>query len=661
MCSIFTRFGSAVDDGRRNSMSVQAGVFHFDGAPANSDWLLQTSASLREYGPDEEYNHIDGALGMLYRPFHTMAESRRECQPVVLMNGTVMMWDGRLDNRDALIRSMHLPLTSRCRDAEIVVTAFERWETRCFCRLVGDWAVSIWDPHHRRIILARDYIGVKQLFYRLKRDTLTWCSHLAGLAQCGDAFRISDDYVAGYLAFKPDAHLTPYEEIRSVRPGAFVVAQNCHITEHKFWSFNPWRRTRYKTDVEYEEHYLHLLRESVRRRLRSDAPVLSSLSGGLDSSSMVCAADHLVARGETQTRVDTVSYYDRSEPDEDDSYYLTLVERKRGRRGFHIELKRPEDCLPFEYAAFRAVPGFAMRAEVTNAMSEIIRQGGYRVFLNGTGGDEMNAQALSVSVAIADACMRFRILPAGKDLLAWSHLTRLPLLHLLCEALLEFLPLNIRARFSPRGELQPWIKARFAANYRLRARQLEDLPGVWFWRPGPRDAAQTIMTLSNDLTFTSPTVEERYPYLDQDLVEFLTSIPFEQLLRPGKRRFLMRRALSGIVPQEILERKSKVSAMRCYSLALNKYWEKLVEALDHPITSELHYFDSDELKLDLRAVRNGHCPFHLVRLLKALSLELWLKDVIARGIVAPPDRSTLRSHRTATTEFAQKDLVATKN
>lgn len=616
-------------------MSVQAGIFHFDGASAGSDWLLHTSAHLREYGPDGEYIFVNGSLGLLYRPFHTTAESRCERQPLVLTDGSLLMWDGRLDNRDELIRS--LMLASGASDGVVVGAAFDRYGTDGFRRLIGDWALSICRPNGHAIILARDYIGVKQLFYYLKMDTLLWSSHLTALAQCGDTFKVCDEYIAGYLAFKPDAHLTPYDGIRSVPPGTFMVIRHSQLTQHRFWSFDPGRRTRYKTDAEYQEHYLFLLRQSLRSRLRASAPVLSSLSGGLDSSSMVCIADDLLARGGTETRVDTVSYYDRSEPDEDDSYYLTLVERRRGRRGFHIELKRPEDCLPFEQAAFRAVPGFAMRAEVTGPLADIICQGGYRAFLNGTGGDEMNAQALSISVAMADALMRFRVLAAGRDLLAWSHLTRRPLVHLLCEVLLEFLPLSIRARVSPRGELQAWMKPKFAAKYRLRARQLEDLPGIWFWRPGPRDAAQTIMTLSNDLTFSPPSrIEQRYPYLDQSLVEFLTSIPFDQLLRPGNRRSLMRRTLSDLLPRGILERRTKVSATRCYSLALQKHWSRVDHALSSPLVSHLGYVDRNKLRDDLIDVRNGHCPFHLVRLLKVLSLELWLQDVGSRGIISAP-------------------------
>lgn len=633
-------------------MSVQAGILHFDGAPADRDFLRNLSAHLSEYGPEGEKTHFDGSVGMLYRPVHTTAESHFEHQPMIFDGGRTLTWDGRLDNRDELIASMSMRQDAEHTDVAIVAGAFERWGTDCFGRFVGDWALSICDPSENTLVLARDYIGIRQLFYYVRRNAIMWCSHLSPLAQCGDTFNICDEYIAGYFAFKPAAQLTPYREIRSVRPGSFALIRNWNITEHSFWSFDPWRRTRHKSDAEYEEHYRHLLRQAVRRRLRADAPVLSALSGGLDSSSIVCIADDVAARGEAATQVDTVSYYDLSEPDEDDSCHLALVEEKRGRKGFHLCLSQPEECLPFDYPVFVATPGFGMRTEVTSGMSDVIRKGGYRVILSGTGGDEMNAQALSISVAIADLLGHLHPVKAGEDLIAWSRVTRRPVPHLLCSALLELLPLSFRARFSWRGKLQPWINRRFASRFRIPARQLEDLPGIWFWRPGPRDAAQTIMTLSNDLTFSSPSeIEPRYPYLDQDLVEFLTSIPFEQLLRPGSRRRLMRRALTGLVPPEILRRKTKVSATRCYSLALQKHWQRVEGVLRAPLISDLQLVNRDELRQDLVDVRNGHCPLHLVRLLKALSLEFWLRDVTSRGIIASPDHS---SH------YTRKDLLLSK-
>ncbi|PYX43423.1 MAG: hypothetical protein DMG79_22485 [Acidobacteria bacterium] len=76
---------------------------------------------------------------------------------------------------------------------------FDTYGTASFRRFIGDWAISIYDPRQRTIILARDYIGVKQLFYSLKGETLLWCSHLAWLAQSGGVFEICPDYIAGYL------------------------------------------------------------------------------------------------------------------------------------------------------------------------------------------------------------------------------------------------------------------------------------------------------------------------------------------------------------------------------------------------------------------------------------------------------------------------------
>jgi asparagine synthase (glutamine-hydrolysing) len=377
------------------------------------------------------------------------------------------------------------------------------------------------------------------------------------------------------------------------------------------------------------------LRQSVRRRLRADRPVLAALSGGLDSTAIVCMGDLIRSKeGGAIPQVDTVSYYDPLEPDEDDLDHLAKVEKQRGRKGFHLPLPGIGDSLSFDYPNFGANPGFGVRAEVKAAMSDLVKKNAYRVMLSGTGGDEMNAQALDPLVAMADLFATFHVRTACKQLVAWSLITRRPLIHLLFQTMLELLPLRIRARLAPRGKLQPWLKRGFARKYQIRARQLEDLPGFWFWRPGPRDAAQTIMTLSRDLTSASPSMlEQRYPYLDQTLVEFLTTIPFEQLLKPGERRSLMRRALANVIPEEVRQRRTKVSAVRCYPLTLEKHWNRIEDCLSSSFISDLGYVDDNKLREDLVALRNGQVPLHLVRLLKALSLEFWLRDVTARGIV----------------------------
>src|SRR5207253_1160265 len=111
-----------------------------------------------------------------------------------------------------------------------------------------------------------------------------------------------------------------------------------------------------------------------------------------------------------------------------------------------------------------------------------------------------------------------------------------------------------------------------------------------------------LVTLTRVITHSQPTImERRYPYLDRNLVEFLTSIPLDQLLRPGQRRFLMRRALAGLLPTEILARKTKAGAGRCYVLTLEKHWDRIEEAYRSPLSSHFGYINADRTRQALLA------------------------------------------------------------
>src|SRR5579864_1640060 len=174
-------------------MSVQAGIWNFDGAPVDPEVLTKISSQTAEYGPDGEEMLIDGNIGMLYRAFHTTSESRLEQQPHIFANGKVITWDGRLDNREELISQLGAPLNARSTDVAIVAAAHDRWGCDCLRHLLGDWALAIWDPNVQELVLARDYIGVRHLFYYAQPKRLVWCNHLAPLALCGDEFSLSHE------------------------------------------------------------------------------------------------------------------------------------------------------------------------------------------------------------------------------------------------------------------------------------------------------------------------------------------------------------------------------------------------------------------------------------------------------------------------------------
>src|SRR5260370_13311308 len=140
-------------------MSVQFGRWNWEGQPPATDYFEKVSTTLAPYGPDSNESYAKGGVKILYRAFHTTRESHRETQPHVSPSGAVITWDGRLDNRADLIRELRDSLTIASTDVAIVAAAYEKWGSGCFPKLIGHWALPIWNPVHRSPPLAQDPIG----------------------------------------------------------------------------------------------------------------------------------------------------------------------------------------------------------------------------------------------------------------------------------------------------------------------------------------------------------------------------------------------------------------------------------------------------------------------------------------------------------------------
>jgi asparagine synthase (glutamine-hydrolysing) len=627
-------------------MSVQAGIWNFEGVPVDREYLTALGSAVREYGPDGESLYIDGSFGVLYRPLHTTTDSLSQIQPYV-SGHELLSWDGRLDNRDDLAANLATELSADRSDTAILAAGMKRWGTEFLARVIGDWALCLWDRRRQELLLARDYIGIKHLFYLLTPTGIVWCSHLAALAQSGHKRTLCDEYCKAFLTHLPDAHVTPYREILAVPPGSFIRIRNGQSSLQRYWYFGSQREIRYKHDTEYEEHFRMLFRQSLRRRLKTDYPILAGLSGGLDSSSIVCMADNITNTEKSGPPVDTFSFCDRDEPEEDDFLYFTKVEKRRGRMGHHAEFRATGDSLSFDGFQFASVPGFGERRELQIARSEVIAQGKYRVLLSGMGGDEFSGQALDFRVQLAELLVCGRLGTLARQLTQWSLITRRPWIHLFWQAARLQMP---EALFRSRAsKARPWLNAQIYDPAESVAGVLEAGRSL-FWKPVLRDAERTYTMMARQMSHIPPCVYDvRYPFLDQNVTEFLTAIPTDQLLRPGERRSLMRRALRDLLPAEILARKTKAGAGRCVSLAINKHWSTIEDVLRAPLTVALGYTSSTGLRDALRAARFGNITPYFIQLLRALSLEFWLRSAIARELVSVPSSVTtgvaLRPHR----------------
>ena len=633
-------------------MGVQFGKCHFDGKSVDPKDLDDVRPVLAPYGPDGEGYICKGNLAILYRAFHTTKESRHEVQPYVSASGFVLTWDGRLDNREEFIGGMIGEVRWDATDLEIVAAAYERWGTNAFGKLIGDWALSVWDSRDHSIILAKDFVGIRHLYYTVGKDTVTWCTILDPLVLFGDRpFKLQEEYVAGWLAFFPASPLTPYVGIHAVPPSSFIRLTQETQRVCNYWDFDPEKRVRYSSDRDYEEHFRLVFSESVSRRLRANGAVLAELSGGMDSPSIVCMADEIMAKGRADCpRLDTVSIFNDSEPNWDERPYVARVEEKRGRIGCHLDVgSESAFCLEVDDRWFAATPGsLRFRDSVQTQFAECaLSQGANRVVLSGTGGDEVTGGVPTPLPELEDLLSEARVAMLCHQLKVWALSKRKPWLHLLWHTARRFFPgvNNVAGHRST-----PWLDAGFTKRH---GRALQGYPRrVKLLGPKPsfQENISTLAALRRQLSCepvaVEPCYEVRYPFLDRRLLEFLYAVPREQLVRPAQRRSLMRRALIGIVPDELLNRKRKAYVERGMMSRIGSNWEYLFECQPTLELRRLGIVDQGQLHDAVRIASRG-LQVPIVILMRTLGVELWLRMLRGRGVLREPHsvvENRLRPH-----------------
>jgi asparagine synthase (glutamine-hydrolysing) len=547
-------------------MSLQFGNWNFERRDNRPLPFGRLREQLAPYGPDGESHFCDEAVDILFYNLCETENARCGEQPCRIAADQVLTWDGRLDNREDLVRQLRT-VRSCDSDAAMAAAAYRCWGLACFRKLLGDWALSLWDSREQQLVLAKDFLGVRPMFYSVDKTHVQWCSVIDPLVlSAGRRFQLNREYLAGWFGLFPATHLTPYVGIHSVPPASCVVLRKDSSKIETFWRFEHRGALVYRNDADYEQHFLELFRRSVRRRLRSSGPVIAELSGGMDSSSIVCTADRILAAGEAGApRLDTLTYHSSIEPNWNELPYVEKVEAQRGRTGYRIEV-RTDDAfhLEFDPSYFMATPG-SLRSRNASGLqfSRVFAESGSRVLLSGIGGDEVLGGAPSPFPQLADLLRQGRLQQLSKQLIAWSLTLRRPLFSVLAGTLALFCQEDSPCRsVAPPAWLCPGFlreHSRALTGYPRRTRFF----GPW---PSFQENLTTIEALRRQLTSfplsAEPPYRKVYPYLDRDLLEFLFSIPSGQLLRPNQRRSLMRRALAGIVPQEVLQRKRKAFVIR---------------------------------------------------------------------------------------------------
>jgi asparagine synthase (glutamine-hydrolysing) len=366
--------------------------------------------------------------------------------------------------------------------------------------------------------------------------------------------------------------------------------------------------------------------------------VLAELSGGMDSSSIVCMADALSASAMADAqRLDTVSYFDDSEPNWDERPYFTRVERQRGRAGLHIDVGL-QSCPAINFASerLRILPG--AEGEPSSArrkLNAFLTTNGYRVLLSGFGGDEVLGGVPSPISELADSLAGAKARTLSRQLKAWALNQRKPWLHLLFAAASRFFPPALVGA-SQHLRPAPWLDAGFV--HRHRAALTGHEKRLRFFGPLPtfQENLATFEALRRqvgcDAPASEPAYERRTPYLDRELLEFLFAVPREQLVRPGQRRSLMRRALVGVVPQELLDRRRKAFLVRSPLIRIAEQWYAPLCRKNHMVTAFLGIVDAKAFCAEVEKARAGR-EILPVALIRTAGIEMWLRNLVHHGLL----------------------------
>ena len=542
----------------------------------------------------------------------------------------VLHWDGRLDNRTDLLFRLKESLRGQTSNAALALATYERWGTDGFVHLIGDWSVVIRDHANSTVVLASDFAGVRPLYYCVQPQGVLWSARLQSLVDGTGFSELDDQYVRGFLLFGGCPNRTPYKGIYSVPPGHAVSVCGNETKVHRFWSLPVGDEVRYGDQRRYAEQLRSLFQEAVSVRLQNTSPALAELSGGLDSSSVVSMANHLIRSGAVPaTRLSSVGYVWRNSLDEP---FIREMESFCGIEGVHISTHG------VPVAAERGV-GKAMPEQfqpVRASVAAIANERGATTVLTGMNGDLMMGNWFDDRLQVAGSLRRFRLGQTWKDALAWSKILRLPVYRILWQGLRAALPSSLASPSlytSPDGSYSPKSTETSLLSH-------AGLPESLFsdaWMQSPPERRRYFHALSTMLELRILQAPEplqhldfTHPFAHRPLVEFLMTVPVDVLCRPGEPRRLMRSALSDLWPLKLQKRRSKGLFNTPWQEALRPLARILLQARQLDLV-ERGFVDRASMRSRLQRLYAGlDCNEYQLRYI--IMLELWLRNRKQNGL-----------------------------
>ncbi len=588
-------------------------------------------------GRDWTENGEDQEVIFLHRRLSILDLSEAASQPMGTPDGRYFVtFNGEIYNYVELrseLEQLGYKFGSRS-DTEVLLTAYAAWGSRVLPKLVGMFAFAILDTVERTVFLARDFFGIKPLYYALANNSVAFASELKTLLEFDAVSRqVNANQLFSFLrrGLCDSGAETLLADVMQLPPAHYL-----EIALDRSWELRPvcyWEPTaQCRDDLTFEqaaEQVRELFLESVSLHLRSDVPVGSALSGGIDSSSVVMAMRYL----EPGIDLHTFSYIAEDEKLNEEKW-VDIVGQAAGAQVHKVRPTAAELVADFEQLSYmQDMPSASTSLYAQYCVFRAAQQAGIKVMLDGQGADEiLGGYTYFRGARMASLVRQRRWLEAADFVSRASRWPGSSTFLLLQDTFDHLLPALVQAplRKLVGKDLAPswlnakWFRAKGVVPHRnrhgynsshvlhekLRGELGEHLPSLLRYED------------RNSMAFS---IESRVPFLTPNLVNFILSLPEEYIIAPdGTSKAVFRHAMRGIVPDSILDRKDKIGFATPERTWLSAVSPWIQQQFNAEVASQIPAFHLDVVNRDWQDMRQGRKAFSFA-VWRCLNVIAWTK------------------------------------
>lgn len=504
-------------------------------------------------GPDgrgwNEFSSPNGPVIMAHRRLAIIDLSNAAHQPMTIANGRYWItYNGEIYNYMEIRKQLeylgHFFKTNS--DTEVLLHSYMEWGTACLQRLNGMFAFVIWDDHNKTIFAARDRFGVKPLYFFRSGNKIALASEIKQiLAIPSYQFKVNNEYLLYFSQNEshPISNTTFFDNILQIEPGHFLIGDMYNYYINQWYQY----AKHIKSMQNPEEELLMLLKDSVHKRLHADVPAGALLSGGLDSSAIVCIIGELIGNNPLYKDIQTFTSWSPN-PDVDEKEYSDAVIEKTGLVNHLAEIKDQslqEEIHKIIYHLEEPFFNTSIHSE-WNVFKAIGCETELKVVLDGQGSDELLCGYLfMIPNVLSQYIKKGRIL---NSILEFAKTTKIhknisPSI-LAFDTLALVSPSTVRLVQSLRGRRFEYDKTALFSSFEDYSLSLlrKNMESLLRWQ---------------DRCSMAFSIESRQPFLDYRLVEFLLSLDIEHKFKNGRTKVILRESMKGILPEKVRNRTSK--------------------------------------------------------------------------------------------------------